>query len=845
MAVHAGDVPPVIDGRLDEPAWAGAPAATDFIVREPTYGAVSAQRTEVRVLYDGRAIYIGARMFDASPDSIVAQLARRDSNVHSDWFYLGIDSYFDRRTAFVFATNPRGVKADILLYDDRHDNISWDAVWEVATQVDSLGWTAEFRIPLSQLRFVRNGGAERRWGLQFRRDIARSGEVSMWSPVPADASGEVSLFGDLNGLRGLDPPRNLEVLPYVVTQATRSPGVRADPFWRRVQPEMNVGGDVKVGITSNLTVNATLNPDFGQVEADPSVVNLSAFETFLTEKRPFFVEGSNIFDFGIAIGDGSEGLFYSRRIGRSPQGGVPSAAAHSDVPAATTILGAAKLSGRTRRGWSIGLLDAVTAPEHGRYVTDDGTRGEALVEPWTNYLVARVARDHDEGRAGYGAIATTTNRHLDGQLTFLRTAAYTGGFNAFRRFGDHELRGFLVGSHIRGDTAAINRAQRSPSRYWQRPDIEHATYDPLRTTLDGWAGALELTKFGGGHWRYAALVNVRSPGFEPNDLGYMQQADQVFTVAYAGYQQSEATRHVRRWNVNTNHWYVVNFAGERTVFGGNVNGGFTLPSFWGAYAGINWDTPALEPTALRGGPALLRNGSVNAWLNLYSDDRRRVRGRLFASAWREAGTDGRTWDVSPSVTLRLTNSADITLSPSYSRERRAWQFVDRPTVAGVPVYVLAAMDRSTAALTLRANYTMKPALSFQFYGQPFISSGHFDGFMEAAQPRARSFGERFTRYAPEQVAYDARERSWAIDRDGDGVADFRLGNPDFSFKQMRTNAVLRWEYRPGSSLFVVWSHGRTASDPHGDFQLGRDVSDLWSAAGSNVLMVKLSYWLGL
>jgi hypothetical protein len=560
------------------------------------------------------------------------------------------------------------------------------------------------------------------------------------------------------------------------------------------------------------------------------------------------VEGANIFNFGIGIGDGdlgNESLFYSRRIGRSPQGRVPSGARFEDMPTASSIIGAAKLSGRTGSGWSVGVLNAVTGPEHGQYIMADGTRGEALVEPWTNYAVGRLLRDYDAGRGSVGAIATATNRHLDGALPFLRTAAYTGGLNTHRRLGDVELRGWVVGSHIRGDTAAISLAQRSPARYWQRPDADHVTYDPTRTSLSGWAGAAELMKMGGGHWRYAAIVNAKSPGFEANDMGYMQNADQIFTVAYVGYDQYKPSTYLRRWEISTNQWAGWNFAGDRLLFGGNVNSGFSFHNLWGVNIGINRENEGVDVAGLRGGPALARNGSWNTHVSGFTDQRRPLRLSLGVSRNMEDGTDGGSWRVGPSARLRLSNSADVTLSPSYSEATRASQYVQRRTVDGQPVYLLGRLDQSTASVTARVNYTVSPALSLQFYAQPFISAGRYSGFMEVRDPRASRFADRLTQYTESQVAYNEKDRVYSVDRNGDGTADFSFGDPDFNFKQMRTNAVVRWEYRPGSSLFVVWSHGRTDQDPHGDFRFSRDVSDLWSATGTNVLMVKLSYWLGL
>ncbi|NIP83119.1 MAG: hypothetical protein GWM90_29370, partial [Gemmatimonadetes bacterium] len=444
--------PPAIDGVLGEPGWQAAGVASGFTQMRPDPGAPATQRTEIRILHDDQAIYVAARMFDTAPDSIVAQLGRRDDEVYSDWIYVAIDSYFDHRTAFAFGLNPRGVMVDVLLHNDTEDDGSWDAVWEGAARRDEQGWTAEFRIPLSQLRFnvpetdgcgadPGTGDAaacgELVWGVNFLRKIARHGEESFWAPTLPEDGRLVSLFGELHGLRDLEPPRRLEVMPYAVASATAAPGEAEDPFYHDVDPFGGMGADIKAGVTSDLTLTATINPDFGQVEADPSVVNLTAFETFFPEKRPFFVEGVDIFRFGIGLGDGdlgNESLFYSRRIGRAPQGDVDGD--YTDYPDATTILGAAKLSGKTASGWSIGVLDALTASEYGRYELD-GVEGETPIEPLTNYGVARVIKDFRAGRSAVGGIFTATNRSLpeSGELDWLRRSAYTGGLDVRHRFG--------------------------------------------------------------------------------------------------------------------------------------------------------------------------------------------------------------------------------------------------------------------------------------------------------------------------------------------------------------------------------------------------------------------------
>lgn len=840
-----------LDGRTDEPAWQLTEAGTDFVTFEPAAGLPASQRTEARVLYDDGAVYVALRAFDSAPDSIIGRLARRDVSPHSDWLAVAIDSYFDRRTAFVFSVNPRGARNDALIYDDGAENDSWDPIWDVATAVDSLGWTAEFRIPLSQLRFsAPAGGADQLWGIQFQRKIGRSNEVSFWSPMEREANGLVSFFGELHGIRGLQPRRNVEVLPYSLATLSRSPVETGDPFRRHSEWTASMGADFKYGLSSNLTLSGTLNPDFGQVEADPSTVNLTAFETFLDERRPFFVEGADIFNFGIGIGDGdlgNESLFYSRRIGRAPQASTPDDTEYSDEPAASTILGAAKLSGKSG-GWSIGVLEALTARETAPYVLEDGTRGESVVEPLTNYSVMRLLREFDAGQSAVGGIVTATNRRLDdvADLDFLRTAAYTAGLNARHRWsgGNYEVSGWLVGSHVRGDTAAINRTQRSAARYFQRPDNEHTTYDPTRTSLTGWAGNLQVGKLGGGNWRWISILNVKSPEIETNDLGFQQNADQVFHVWYVGYQQNRPGRYLNRWHLNTNQWNAWTFGGEHTSFGGNLNGGLQLKSFWGMNGGLNHDRPIWSVTALRGGPAIREAASTNLWTNFYSDSRKPVQASIGFGGRREQGTTtANTW-VEPYVRVRAGTQADVSIGTAWQRYRRAAQYVTRKEVNGNNEYVFSELDQTTVALMARVNYTFSPTLSLQLYAQPFISAGRYRDYARVDDPRARAFDDRFQRFAPAQLSYDAGDETYAVDLDTNGTTDFRFDNPDFNVRELRSNAVLRWEYRRGSTLYLVWSQGRDAEGTDGSFRFGEDVRGLFGARPRNVLLVKGSWWVG-
>ncbi|MBV9773789.1 MAG: carbohydrate binding family 9 domain-containing protein [Gemmatimonadetes bacterium] len=865
VRVPSGQAAPVIDGRLDEAVWRAASPAGGFVQYTPNPGAPATQRTEAWVAYDDQAVYVGVRLYDTHPDSVVGQLARRDQNPYSDRVIVAFDSYHDRRTAYAFGVNPRGVKTDAFIYNDGDDDDGWNAVWDAAARVDSLGWTAEFRIPLSQLRYsARDMAAGKVWGFNVKREVARTREESFWAPFLPNVSGLVSRFGELRGLEGLPSPRRMEVQPYSLARVTRAPLDRGNPFYRRNDPAAGVGADLKYGIASNFTLTATLNPDFGQVEADPSQVNLSAYETFLPEQRPFFVEGADIFRFGIGAGDGdfgSEALFYSRRIGRAPQGGsrIPDDALFEVTPQSSNILGAAKLTGKTPGGWSVGVLDAVTGREEARY-TLPGELDErtTAVEPLTNYAVARVIRDFRQGKSAVGGVLAMTHRDLrdeDG-LGFLRSAAYAGGIDGRHRFGggNYELHSWVLGSSVVGDSAAIRRTQRASTRYFQRPDADYLTYDPTRTSLSGWATGTELLRIGGGNWRWGGVANVRSPGFEVNDLGYQRDADQALGAWFLQYRKSKAGKTFRSWNLNLNGWAASTFGGEVTQDGGNVNGSFQLRNFWRGNGGIGHEFSVTSVRALRGGPAIRVPGNTNAWAGFHSDSRRKVSGGVSAGGSWEEETDGYSWSLAPSLTWRASARSELSLEPSYSRQLDARQYVDvNSKDDGAPHYVFGDLDQTTAALTARLSYTFTPNLSLQLYAQPFVSAGRASRFREVAltQDGSRVVAtDRFAgRFRPLAVA--AVDGVYAPDTDGDGVPNLRFDDPDFNVKEFRSNAVLRWEYRPGSTLFVVWSQGREDSMHDGSFGLRRDVrrlfgfDDRFGVPSTNVLLVKVNYWLNL
>ncbi len=840
-AIRVPGEAPRIDGLLTDEAWASAPVATDFTQLEPEEGAPATERTEVRVLYGNDALYVAFRAWDSAPDSIVGQLTRRDADSYSDAVHVLIDSYHDRRTAFHFAVNPAGVKLDLYRYDDTEEDSSWDAVWDAAARIDDEGWTAEFRIPYSQLRFGNQD--DQTWGINFAREVARRNETATWAPIRESDAAVVSKSGELQGLRGLGRPSRMELRPFTLARLTRAPGEEENPFYQSNDFFSSGGLDLKYGVTNDLTLDVTVNPDFGQVEADPAQVNLTAYETFYPEQRPFFIEGAAIYRFGIGIGDGdqnNESLFYSRRIGRPPQGRPDDGGGFSQAPDVSTILGAWKLSGKTQDGWSVGLLHAVTAEETAQLQGPDGSRWEDPVEPFSNYGVARVQKDFRAGRSAVGFIGTATNRDKEvADSLLLRTGAYTGGFDFRHRFGLDDrflVNGYLLGSHVRGSPGAMEATQRSPARYFQRPDADYVEVDPTLTSMNGWAGKMELFKVGGGFWRWGTSVNARSPGFEPNDLGYQRESDLILHAGFVGYNHYTPSERLRQWNLSVNAWHGWTFGGERVATGGNLNGSLTLPNYWGGFAGVNRDFEAFSNSTLRGGPLLRREARTNGWFGFFTDSRKAVQANLSNNWSRASETDSWSWSTSANLRWRPSGRVNLNAGPFLERTVNELQWVDRVAAQGEH-YIFGRIDQKTVGLTSRVDFTFKPDLTLQLYAQPFVSAGGYQDFKEVADPRARRLAERYTGLAPVLSGDEYR-----VDLDGDGTPE-SFSKPDFNFQQFRSTLVLRWEYRPGSLLYLVWSQGRNNVTGDGTLVLDDNFRDLFRGRADNVFMFKMSYWI--
>ena len=864
VQAHRIDRPVAIDGAVGEAAWAGIPAITSFTQTDPGEGSPATERTEVRIAYDGEAIYVAARMFDAT-GKVSTRLGRRDSELEdSDWFIVVFDSYHDHQGGFRFRINPSGVKGD-----EANGDKSWSPVWEAATRIDVEGWTAELRIPFSQLRF--SNAASQVWGIQFIREVNSKGENAVFSFSPKRDRGGSARFGHLHGIEGIRPSHRLEVLPYAAGRAEyrevrRAPRVTFDnPFRDGSDVFGAVGADIKYRPTSNLTLDVTLNPDFGQVEADEAQVNLSANESFLMEKRPFFIEGANIFRFG-----GNDQIFYSRRVGREPQGSVPSGSRYSDMPTASTILGAAKLTGRTAKGWSIGIMEAVTAREMAPWVDSTGTERETEVEPLSNYFVGRLARDLDDGAGGVGGIITTVHRAL-GEETLanrLRSAAYTGGIDFDHEFARRtwSVTASVIGTHIMGRDNVITAAQRSSARYFHRPDAAHLSVDSLAQSLSGYRSSLRFSKIAGEHWRGNIGATATSPGYETNDLGFQSAADRIQANAMLDYDERTPGAVFRTWGFGLRPEITANFG--RDIVGQNIRGDMsaTLLNYWSGRIEAHHDFETLDDRLTRGGPLATNVAESRLNGNITSDPRKPFTIHLAASERRDQ-SGGWSYSRSMRFGFKPADSWSGELGPSYSRNYTTAQYV---TSVGDPTatatfgrrYVFADIRQTTLSLTGRLNMTFTPDLTFALVAQPFISSGRYGDLKELRAPRTLDF----LTYGSDVGSISALSETgrYTIDPDSTDASNgpassFTVADQSFNTRTLAGTATLRWEWRPGSTLYLVWQQERRCSirgsdrslapcnravpDEYGDFSFASDNRALWRTRPDNTFQVKVSYWL--
>ena len=864
-----------IDGMPDEAAWAEATPMTNFTQIDPFEGEPVSQPTDVRFLFDDNALYIGGRFYDSG--LIMTRLARRDAGVSdSDQFTVSIDSYHDHLTAFRFTTNPSGSKRDATVTSggrgfgggsgSRGDS-SWDPIWDVASVITDEGWFTEMRIPFSQLRF--SPGDEMLWGIQVERNIRRVQETAVFSFTPKLEPGGVPRYGHLMGLRGIGGGQKLELLPYVAMSAEyifQEPSSEApfnNPFRSGSDYFGRAGVDLKYLLGSNLTLDAAVNPDFGQVEVDPAVINLTAFETRFQERRPFFVEGAEIFTFGRGGPRGSSGpppqVLYSRRVGRRPQGSVSSAAVFFDAPVSTTILGAAKITGRVGNGWSVGFLDAVTGREYAPYVDAAHVDGRSILEPATNYLAGRVRRDMRAGQTQLGMIATAVHRDLKdpGLVGQLRSAAYVTGVDLVHEWANRgwKVSSAFASSYIQGDAAAILSAQESSARYLQRPDATHLSVDPLATSMGGLYAMGELNKQAGSFTGRIGTAYL-GPGYEVNDLGFQTETERIILDTHFQWTQPRPGSYFRNWSVfggPDNKW---NTAGDRVFSNFNLAFNWRWLNYWGGSVRGDYRPATHDDRLTRGGP-MARRPASGAWsARLNSDSRKALSVRTqyngssgAAGSWRHSG--------SIDLTYRSGERLELRLGPSLTRSYTQAQYV---TSTSDPLatstfgerYVFAPLDQTTVALETRINVTFSPTLTLQVYVQPLISSGDYGDLAEFREPDTY----RFSTYG-EDIGTSVRQAGgdYLIDPDGPGAApEFTVSDRSFNFRSLLGNAVLRWEWSPGSTLFLVWQQSRSARvrasefDETGAldvglFDLGYDTRELFGLPSDDIFLIKVNYWL--
>lgn len=814
--------PITIDGDLSESAWQTAPEFTDFTQHDPNDGEPASMRTSVRILFDDEAIYFGAKMDD--PQRPTGLLARRDTFTQSDFLSINLDPQHDRLSGNAFTVTPLNVQSDTVLYNDISEDTSWDGVWSSAARIISDGWVAEVRIPFSQLRFPDRD--EHVWGLNITRRTVRNNEWARIVNTKKGETGFVSHFADITGLNGIRRGRPLELVPYAVARSdVRTRSHVDNPLLEPRDYRADGGLDVKYALTSSLTLTGTINPDFGQVEVDPAVVNLSEFETFYPEKRPFFTEGLNIFRFADSPAPSHfnfffpPSLFYTRRIGRSPQGSPD--AEFTNVPTDTTILGAAKLTGKLPGGWSIGVLDALTDAERSRFMnrSDGVLSGREQVEPMTNYFVTRATKEIGS-RSRVGVMFNSVNRRLPDELSSLRESAVSGGVDAYTSFANKKwiVEGNVVGTRVRGSAEAITLTQMSSSRYFQRPDAGHVELDPTRTSLSGWGGKLMMSK-ATGIWRPNVQIQAYSPGFETGDIGFMNRTDIISGHALMQYVNQNPTKRFREKNVWFGTWQNRNFDGDALERGVFVDAFGTFSNYWNARASLFLSPDAFSDNLTRGGPVVRTPDSWSSDLSLGSDSRKRF---YFDVSSHLEGSEDDAYYRSLGVQLAARPSPSLTVSvaPSFSRSHAETQYVTAiPDATATATYgqryVFAELEQRSFELATRADWTLSSRLSFQLYLQPFIASGDYHDLRSLAAARTRD-------YAP--YAGDA-------------------GNRDFNFRSVRGSAVVRWEFRPGSALYVVWNENRADVVRLGDLRLNRDLRAIPSAPSHDVFLVKVSYWL--
>ncbi|MFC1564644.1 DUF5916 domain-containing protein [candidate division KSB1 bacterium] len=840
--------PPVLDGKFSDPAWNTVEWESNFTQTKPVEGGSPSQITSFKIVYDDNALYVAIRAEDKEPEKISRRLSKRDEE-NTDRIGLILDSYFDKRTGFFFAVSSSGVKIDgIISQDGKIWDHSYDPVWFVEVDRDETGWAAEMRIPFSQIRFAEK--EEQVWGLSVYRALYRTDEWMDWPFVPLSASGSIHLFGELHGINGIESNSRIELMPYSVGKLTRFEKEPGNPFAAGSLNDLTGGLDGKIGITNNITMDFTLNPDFGQVEADPSEVNLTTYETFFEEKRPFFIEGKNIFEFK-DMGGGSyshDQLFYSRRVGRIPQLDADIGDnEYADIPNTTTVLGAAKLTGKTSNGWSIGFVEVLTQEEKAE-IDQNSVRRKTIVEPLTNYAVGRLQKDWGGGNTLLGGMFTATNRKLSDQnRNYLADRAYTGGFDFLHYWKDKTYYVNLktVVSNVSGTAEYMDYLQTSSAHYFQRPDSDHLDFDQDRTRLSGHGGVFQWGKKGNGSLTFAVTTYWRSPGLELNDLGYMKEADVIMQKAEAEYTFWNPVGVFRSLSFMMKTYAGWNFGGDKLRNGIHSTFKATFLNQWKIDFETRHAASELATRDLRGGPMLKIPSQHHYTLKFETDERRKFMMKFEEALVNRDDDFSRDNKLSLDLVWRPVSRIMVSAMPFFQTNKQNLQYVATADNGGDPRYIMGRLDQETFGTTFRLNFSLAPDLTIQYYGQPFVSAGRYVNFKKITSARAGGYYERFSDFTASQLDYDDVSNLFSVDENTDGIPDYSFEDPDFNFREFRSNLVLRWEYRPGSVAYLVWSQERAGRVLNGDFSVRDDLDRLFRIHPHNVFLLKLSYWFNV
>jgi hypothetical protein len=842
---------PKIDGLMNEECWNLVEWGGEFTQTEPYENRPPTQETSFKILYDDNNLYVFIRAYDKEPEKISRIMTPRDK-WGGDFVKIHIDSYFDKQTAFSFCAMASGQKGDEAITQNGNswDN-TWNPIWFLKTSIDDKGWSAEMKIPFSQLRFGKKD--EQVWGIQLKRHIFREEEDSHWPFIPKGSPGIVHLFGELHGIKNIKPKLKVELLPYMVARMERFEKEEGNPFLDGKSGKFSAGLDGKVGLTNDLILDFTINPDFGQVEADPSEVNLTAFETFFSERCPFFIEGKNIYEFEpnqskVINNMNSDKLFYSRRIGRYPHNYPATAdSEYVDMPESTTILAALKLSGKTKKGLSIGILESVTADEKA-VIDDAGTRRKETVEPLTNYFVGRLQRDFNKGETVLGGMFTAVNRDINNPaLNYLHTAAYTAGIDFQHNWKERTwyVAGNAEFSNVKGKEEAIIKTQRSSSRYYQRPDANYLSVDSTLTSLAGYGGTVKFGKSSEKRWQFETSVTLRSPGLEFNDIGYMRYSDVIHHGTWVAYYIRDPFAIFNNFYLNIDYWMYWNFSGELLSTNADLRFNSQFKNRWRINGSFTRQNENISTTLLRGGPSFVNPGNEGLNLNLSTDQSKKVSFSLGNSHGLGDVKSARYHEYWGGAFIRPTNSMSISIEPTYSIENNKLQYIKTAGKDYDPMYLFGELDQKTFIFTFRVNYTINSKLTLEYYGQPFISAGKYSNFKKITDTDADKFRDRYHVFTTDEIRFNAADNVYNIDKDGNGTDDYSFGNPDFNFQQFLSNLVVRWEYSPGSTIYLVWSQGRTSSASNGIFSYGNDIKDLFDIVPHNVFLVKFSYWFSI